>query len=61
VVHCGFAQREAVLAAIDKARGLDLRAMRHPYGDGTTGERIAAVLASINAADGVWVRKRNSY
>jgi UDP-hydrolysing UDP-N-acetyl-D-glucosamine 2-epimerase len=61
VVHCGFAQREAVLAAIDKARGLDLRAMRHPYGDGKTGERIAAVLASINAADGVWVRKRNSY
>jgi hypothetical protein len=51
----------AVLAAIDKARGLDLRAMRHPYGDGKTGERIAAVLASINAADGVWVRKRNSY
>jgi UDP-N-acetylglucosamine 2-epimerase len=56
-----FAQRDAVLGAIDRARGLDLRAMRHPYGDGKTGERIAAILASVNAADGAWVRKRNAY
>jgi UDP-hydrolysing UDP-N-acetyl-D-glucosamine 2-epimerase len=61
VVHCPFAQREALLGAIDRARALDLSAMRHPYGDGATGTRIAHVLATTNALDGALLRKRNAY
>jgi UDP-hydrolysing UDP-N-acetyl-D-glucosamine 2-epimerase len=61
VVHCAFAQPDAVLGAIDRARALDLSAMRHPYGDGNTGRRIANVLASVNALEGSMLRKRNAY
>jgi len=61
VVHAPFAMRDAIAGAIDRARGLDLRAMSHPYGDGTSGVRIASVLASVNGLDGAMLRKRCAY
>jgi UDP-hydrolysing UDP-N-acetyl-D-glucosamine 2-epimerase len=61
VIHCSFAQQEALLAAITKARTLDLRTMQHPYGDGQTGTRIANALATVNALDTSLLRKRCAY
>jgi hypothetical protein len=34
--------------------------MKHPYGDGRTGPRVAAILADIDL-ESVPLRKRNSY
>lgn len=59
VVDCDYGTAH-VRGALVKALSLDLRRMRHPYGDGHTGERIAAILAEMDWAK-VSVRKRNSY
>ncbi len=59
VVDCDYGTA-GVKAALDKAMQLDLRRLRHPYGGGRTGERIAEVLATIDL-DKVAIRKRNSY
>lgn len=59
VIDCGYG-RSNVVAAIRKALKLDLRGMKHPYGDGKTGERIARVLATMDF-EGVPLRKRNAY
>lgn len=48
--------RRAVRAALS----LDTRRLRHPYGDGRAGQRIAELLATIDL-DAVPVRKRNAY
>lgn len=49
-----------VRRAIQRALKLDLRRMRHPYGDGRTGTRIAKLLASIDL-DAISLRKRNTF
>jgi UDP-hydrolysing UDP-N-acetyl-D-glucosamine 2-epimerase len=59
VVDCGYGIAP-VRAAIARALRLDLGRLRHPYGDGHAGERIAEALATI-PLDAVPVRKRNSY
>jgi hypothetical protein len=59
VIDCGYGQRN-VAAAIRKAMKLDPRRMKHPYGDGHAGKRIALVLATVDFT-GVPVRKRNDY
>jgi UDP-hydrolysing UDP-N-acetyl-D-glucosamine 2-epimerase len=59
VVDCDYGQ-SAVAGAIDQAMGLDLRGLRHPYGDGGTGERVAGILAEIGLSE-VSLRKRNAY
>ncbi len=61
VVHTPFAQAEAVRQAVAKARGTDLSNLGHPYGDGQTGRKIAAVLASVSPRDGQLMRKRCAY
>lgn len=59
VVDCDYSAAN-VRAAIEQARGLDLRGMRHPYGEGRAGERVAGHLASIDLTT-LPLRKRNTY
>lgn len=59
VVDCEYGEAN-VRRALAKALKLDLRRIRHPYGDGRTGERIAELLATIDL-DAVPLRKRNAY
>lgn len=55
----------AVREAVAAARSIDRWAVRHPYGDGRAGERIAAVLADTALARGsdraAFVRKHNTF
>jgi UDP-hydrolysing UDP-N-acetyl-D-glucosamine 2-epimerase len=59
VIDCDYGER-SVRAALDRALRLDLRRVKHPYGDGHTGDRIADLLATIDLA-AVPLRKRNAY
>jgi len=59
VIDCGYGEAN-VSAALAKALQLELRRVRHPYGDGHAGERIARLLAEIDL-EAVPVRKRNTY
>lgn len=59
VVDTDYGQ-DAVRRAVRRAVKLDLRRMRHPYGDGKTGLRIASLLASIDL-DVISLRKRNTF
>ncbi|MCC7408557.1 MAG: UDP-N-acetylglucosamine 2-epimerase (hydrolyzing) [Phycisphaeraceae bacterium] len=51
---------DSVRRAVQRALKLDLHRMRHPYGDGQTGPRIAKLLARIDL-DAISLRKRNMY
>jgi UDP-N-acetylglucosamine 2-epimerase len=59
VVDCDYG-RANVEAAIDHAFNLDLKAMRHPYGAGNTGQRVADLLAATDL-NAIPLRKRNRY
>ncbi len=59
VVDCSYGSR-TVRRALKIALGLDTRRVRHPYGDGRAGQRIADILATINF-DRVSIHKRNAY
>jgi UDP-hydrolysing UDP-N-acetyl-D-glucosamine 2-epimerase len=59
VIDCDYGER-AVRSAIKRAMKLDLRRMRHPYGDGRAGQRVAELLAGIDLRS-VGLRKRNAY
>jgi UDP-hydrolysing UDP-N-acetyl-D-glucosamine 2-epimerase len=59
VVDCDYGEQN-VRKALKRALRLDLRRMRHPYGDGRAGERIANRLATIDL-DAAPLRKRNAY
>jgi len=61
VIHCDTPDPQAIRQAISAARQLDRSALTHPYGDGQTGQRTAAILASINPSDRSFIRKRNAY
>ncbi len=58
-IACDYGKAN-VNAALDKALRLDLRRLRHPYGGGRTGRRIADLLATIDL-NKVPLRKRNTY
>jgi GDP/UDP-N,N'-diacetylbacillosamine 2-epimerase (hydrolysing) len=52
---------DAIRAALENARGLDVVRITHPYGDGHAGTRIAKVLAGGEApVRNAW-RKRCTY
>ena len=59
VISCGQA-KTTIQRALARALSLDTRRMRHPYGRGDTGPRIARTLAEIDW-DRVPLRKRNGY
>ena len=59
VIDCDYGEAN-LKVAMERALKLDLRRMKHPYGDGRTGERIAMTLATIDM-DAVSVRKRNAF
>ena len=59
VVDCDYGEA-SVARAIHKAMKLDLRRMRHPYGEGHTGRRIADELSHVNLGPDT-TRKRNAY
>ena len=59
VIDCAHGEAN-VRQAVQQALDVDLRRLRHPYGDGHAGERVAEVLATVDWAD-VPVRKRNAY
>jgi UDP-hydrolysing UDP-N-acetyl-D-glucosamine 2-epimerase len=59
VVDCEY-DEAAVRAALQRALGIKRGQLRHPYGNGDSGRRIAAVLATV-AVDAVPLRKRNTY
>lgn len=59
VIDCGYGQ-DAVARAIRKALKLDLRRIRHPYGNGLAGQRIADILAESDPS-AVPLHKQNTY
>ncbi|MEM8738156.1 MAG: UDP-N-acetylglucosamine 2-epimerase [Planctomycetota bacterium] len=59
VVSCGHTLRD-IRSAIRQALALDTARLRHPYGRGDTGERIADIFATI-ACSAVPVHKQNTY
>ncbi len=59
VIDCGYG-KESVARALRKALKLDLRRMRHPYGNGRAGQRIADLLARIDPKAAP-LRKINTY
>ncbi|MEX0653838.1 MAG: UDP-N-acetylglucosamine 2-epimerase [Phycisphaeraceae bacterium] len=59
VLNCDYGQAN-VRAALKRAAAMDLRGLRHPYGKGDAGRRMAAHLAGVDFAR-VVVRKRNGY
>ncbi len=59
VIDCAYGFKPA-RAALRAALSLDLRTMRHPYGPGNAGTRIASLLASLDLAR-VPMRKHNRY
>ena len=50
------ALRSAILSAVERAH----RSVKHPFGDGRTGERVADLLASFDPAS-LSIRKLNTY
>lgn len=51
---------QTIEAAIARALKMSVGAIKHPYGDGRTGQRVAELLASIDL-DAIPLRKRNTY
>jgi UDP-hydrolysing UDP-N-acetyl-D-glucosamine 2-epimerase len=59
VIACPYGAT-TVAAALRRALRLDRAGLRHPYGPGHAGKRIAHILATIDLAS-VPLRKRNTY
>ena len=59
VIDCDYGEAN-VRRALAKALKLDLRRMRHPYGDGRAGGRIAELLSKF-PLDKITIRKHNAY
>lgn len=65
VVDAGTVTASGVAAALTQAARIDRERVGHPYGDGSTGVRIAETLARLGFSDAStrerMVRKRNAY
>jgi UDP-N-acetylglucosamine 2-epimerase len=59
VVDCQY-RESSVRAALAKALSLQLARLRHPYGNGQTGARVAKALANVTL-ETMPLRKRNTY
>jgi UDP-hydrolysing UDP-N-acetyl-D-glucosamine 2-epimerase len=60
-VHVELERDGEVARALHAARAVDPRSYEHPYGDGTSGTRIAEVLARPELRIAVSLRKRCAY
>lgn len=60
-VHTSDRDGSTIAAAIAQACALDRSRFTHPYGDGSSGKRCAALLASIDPRAGGFLRKHNAY
>lgn len=61
VVHVDEPDASTVRQAIEQATGMDRMAIRHPYGQGTAGDAIADLLATMDPHAPGFLRKRNAY
>ncbi len=61
VVHVDSPAHAELKAAISQAQSIGDSSISHPYGDGRTGERVAALLASIDPVQPGYLRKRSVY
>lgn len=61
VVHIDAPADAKLKAAISQAQSVGVSPISHPYGDGRTGERVAALLASIDPVQPGYLRKRCAY
>jgi len=61
VIDVPEAHPRAISDAIARAASIDRSTVGHPYGDGTTGPRIAELLATIDPRDPALLRKHNAY
>jgi len=61
VIHVDGDDPQAIRRAIERARSLDMARVRAIYGDGRAGERIASILARLDAHTDGLVRKLNVY
>lgn len=61
VVHAPDADAKSIANAVRHARARSGSPISHPFGNGTTGQRVATVLAEIDIGDPKWLRKRNVY
>lgn len=60
VIDCDY-EAGAIGGAIKRALGGKRGKRAHPYGDGKTGERIAAILSEVDLEKTCPLRKRNAY
>ncbi|HZW08288.1 MAG TPA: UDP-N-acetylglucosamine 2-epimerase, partial [Phycisphaerales bacterium] len=61
VVDAERESAEVVAAAVGRALEIDRAGLRHPYGEGRAGAKIAALLAGIDPHATGLVRKRCAY
>jgi UDP-hydrolysing UDP-N-acetyl-D-glucosamine 2-epimerase len=61
VVGSASESPQDVMRAVAIARKLELKALRHPYGDGQSGARIAELLARTDPWEPSLLRKRCAY
>ena len=60
VLHCPGWDEGSVRTSVERAFHEPVPPFQHPYGDGRTGRRIAAVLATLDP-DNHPIAKRNTY
>lgn len=61
VTHAADSDADAIVHAIRAALALDRGSITHPYGDGTTGVKVAGLLDRIDPRAPGFLRKLNSY
>ena len=61
VVHAPDAESKSIANAVRHAKARSGSPIAHPFGDGTTGQRVAELLAGLDLDDPRWRRKRNVY
>lgn len=61
VVDVGRERTSDVAAGVERARGLDLAGLEHPYGKGDAGPRIAGLLAAVDPRASGLMRKCCAY
>ncbi len=61
IVHIDTPTANTVREVFERARSIKLTTLRHPYGDGRSGERIASTLATFDPREPGFIRKHNTY